>query len=78
MHFTNNWLTQILSPLRDFAFHNLTNLEARVLTLQLANPRNEISRVIQWFLSTQILRSDFPNLKLENRLTVTPLLLCKI
>ena len=45
MHFTNNWLTQILSPLRDFAFRDLANLEARVLTLQLANPRNEIMRV---------------------------------
>jgi hypothetical protein len=53
------WLTQMLSPLREFTFHDLVNLEERVLTLQFMNPLNEIMRVIQWFLWTQILRSNF-------------------
>jgi hypothetical protein len=44
---------------RDFTLRDFTNLDARFSVLQLANPRSENSRVIQWPLSTWILRSDF-------------------
>jgi hypothetical protein len=68
-------MTQISSPPRDFTFRDFVSLVTKVSTLHLPKSRDVISRVIQRPSLVRILRSDFPDLALDEccRNSPTPL-----